>query len=162
MATCEATHIYQFITNNHALFHLWWKENLLNHQKVSRYYKHSCRGHLQEPKTTPNFANYVKFKNVTLFFIFKNSQYYYTCHNALLFLLHKFKSKVLKIDKKFDCFLNLNDYKAKSQHKKPFSGYTEKIFSSWKHFYNNGHVKQTTYLPSLHLFNENIKLKNQM
>ena len=26
-----ATGIYQFITNNHALFQLWWKENLLNH-----------------------------------------------------------------------------------------------------------------------------------
>ena len=32
----------QFITNNHALFHLWWKENLLNHQKVSKYYVHGC------------------------------------------------------------------------------------------------------------------------
>ena len=31
-----------FITNNHASFHLWWKENLLNHQKVSKYYEHGC------------------------------------------------------------------------------------------------------------------------
>ena len=30
---CEATRIYQIITTNHASFHLWWKENLLNHQK---------------------------------------------------------------------------------------------------------------------------------
>ena len=22
-----------FITNNHAVFHLWWKENLVKHQK---------------------------------------------------------------------------------------------------------------------------------
>ena len=22
-----------FITNNHALFHLWWKQNLVKHQK---------------------------------------------------------------------------------------------------------------------------------
>ena len=28
-----------FITNNHELFHLWWKKNLLNHQKFSKYYK---------------------------------------------------------------------------------------------------------------------------
>ena len=39
MATPEATRIYQFITNNHALFHLWWKENLLNHQKFSEFMK---------------------------------------------------------------------------------------------------------------------------
>ena len=39
MATPEATRIYQFITNNHALFHLWWKKNLLNHQKISEFMK---------------------------------------------------------------------------------------------------------------------------
>ena len=33
------SHLYQF-SNNHALFHLWWKENLLNHQNVSKYYEH--------------------------------------------------------------------------------------------------------------------------
>ena len=31
-----------FNTNNHILFYLWWKENLLNHQKVWKYYKHDC------------------------------------------------------------------------------------------------------------------------
>ena len=31
-----------FIADNHASFHLWWKENLLNHQKVSKYYEHDC------------------------------------------------------------------------------------------------------------------------
>ena len=39
MATPEATCIYQFITNNDALFHLWWKETLLNHQKFSEFMK---------------------------------------------------------------------------------------------------------------------------
>ena len=33
--------MYQFINNNHASFHLWWKESLLN-QKVSKYYGHDC------------------------------------------------------------------------------------------------------------------------
>ena len=28
--------------NNHASFHLWRKENLLNHQNVSKYYEHGC------------------------------------------------------------------------------------------------------------------------
>ena len=32
-ATCEATRTYHFITNN--LFHLWRKENLLNHKDIS-------------------------------------------------------------------------------------------------------------------------------
>ena len=31
-----------FITNNRASFHLWWKENLVKHQKVSKYYNHDC------------------------------------------------------------------------------------------------------------------------
>ena len=38
----EATRIYQFITNNHVSFLLWWIENLLNHQKVKKYYGHHC------------------------------------------------------------------------------------------------------------------------
>ena len=44
-ATREATFIYQFITNNHASFHFWLKENLLNHQKVTKYYELDCRVH---------------------------------------------------------------------------------------------------------------------
>ena len=39
----SATGIYQFITNNDASFHLWWKKNLLNYQKVSKYYEYTCR-----------------------------------------------------------------------------------------------------------------------
>ena len=31
LATRYATRVYQFITNNHASFQLWWKENLLSH-----------------------------------------------------------------------------------------------------------------------------------
>ena len=26
------------ITNNHDLFHLWWHENFVKHQNVSKYY----------------------------------------------------------------------------------------------------------------------------
>ena len=40
MATREVTRIYQFITDTHASFHLRWKENLLNHQIISKYYEH--------------------------------------------------------------------------------------------------------------------------
>ena len=41
-ATWEATRIYKFITHSHASFHLRWKENLLNYQKVAKYYEHDC------------------------------------------------------------------------------------------------------------------------
>ena len=30
------------ITNNSASFHLWEKENLVKHQKVSKYYENDC------------------------------------------------------------------------------------------------------------------------
>ena len=30
------------IINSHALFHLRWKENLVKHQKVSKYYDQDC------------------------------------------------------------------------------------------------------------------------
>ena len=32
-----------FISNNHPSFHLWWKENLVKHQKLSKYYETDCR-----------------------------------------------------------------------------------------------------------------------
>ena len=32
-----------FVTNNHASFHLWWKENLIKYQKVLKYHVHDCR-----------------------------------------------------------------------------------------------------------------------
>ena len=32
-----------FISNNRASFYLWWKENLVKHQKVSKYHGNDCR-----------------------------------------------------------------------------------------------------------------------
>ena len=40
--SCEATWIYQFITNNHASVHLWWKEIWSTIKKFSNYYEHDC------------------------------------------------------------------------------------------------------------------------
>ena len=40
--TCKTTRIYEFFTNNQALFHLRRKENLRNCQKFSKYYEHDC------------------------------------------------------------------------------------------------------------------------
>ena len=48
LVTRETTRIYQFITNNQFLFHLWWKKNLLNHQKVLKCYEHDCS--ISEPE----------------------------------------------------------------------------------------------------------------
>ena len=42
LETPETTIINQFITNNHVLFHLLWKKNLPNHQKVLTYYEQGC------------------------------------------------------------------------------------------------------------------------
>ena len=36
------TRIYEFFTNNQALFHLRRKENLRNRQKFLKYYEHDC------------------------------------------------------------------------------------------------------------------------
>ena len=41
----DATRLYSFITNNHASFYSWWKENLLKYRKVSKYYEHDCRSY---------------------------------------------------------------------------------------------------------------------
>ena len=32
-----------FISNSRTIFHLWWKENLVKHEKVSKYYEDDCR-----------------------------------------------------------------------------------------------------------------------
>ena len=42
MATRSTTRIYHFINNNCASFHLQWRENLLKHQRVSKYYENDC------------------------------------------------------------------------------------------------------------------------
>ena len=36
-----------FISNNRVSFHLWWKESLVKHQKVSKYYAIHCRSELE-------------------------------------------------------------------------------------------------------------------
>ena len=40
-----------FISNNRALFHLRWKENLVKHQRVSKYYENGC-----------GFSNHIVFE----------------------------------------------------------------------------------------------------
>ena len=37
----------QFITNNQASLHLWWKTNLVKYQKVSYYYDHDLSWRIQ-------------------------------------------------------------------------------------------------------------------
>ena len=40
----SVTFVWQlFLTNNHPYFHFLWKEYLLNHQIVSKYYERDCR-----------------------------------------------------------------------------------------------------------------------
>ena len=56
LVTFEATHIFQFITADHVSFHLCWKENLLNHEKVSKYYEHDCSLMIKETRGPPERA----------------------------------------------------------------------------------------------------------
>ena len=58
-----------FTSNNRALFHWWWKENLVKHQKVSKYYENGCKSknvekHTQRIETkifSKNFCNWNLF-----------------------------------------------------------------------------------------------------
>ena len=40
--THQVTLIYQFIKNDQASFHLWWKVNLVKYHKFSKYCNHGC------------------------------------------------------------------------------------------------------------------------
>ena len=41
LITCEQLVYTMFINNNRVSLHLWWKESLVKHQKVSKYYKNN-------------------------------------------------------------------------------------------------------------------------
>ena len=45
-----------FITNNHALFHLWWKETLVKHLNVSKYYGHDLYSNLKLQNSIVKFT----------------------------------------------------------------------------------------------------------
>ena len=46
-------HVYTtFISINRASFHLWWKENLVKHQKVSNYCENDCWPIVRSPSTS--------------------------------------------------------------------------------------------------------------
>ena len=44
-----------FISNNRTSFHLWWNENLVKHQKVSKYHKTDCT---LQPMNLPRFPSF--------------------------------------------------------------------------------------------------------
>ena len=46
------------VSNNPALFHLWQKENLVKHQKVSKYYENDCSKYMADK----NVVRYVTLK----------------------------------------------------------------------------------------------------
>ena len=56
-----------FKSDNCKLFHLLWKENLVKHQKVSKYYENDCR-------TIDDFAisNYFSSYRVFIFYFSDN------------------------------------------------------------------------------------------
>ena len=64
ISTGHSERIYQFTSNNRASFHLWWKENLFNHQKVTKYYEHDCSFKQIQPtrmNTSNSSQKFVKY-----------------------------------------------------------------------------------------------------
>ena len=49
-----------FISNNRPSFHLWGKENLVKHQKVSKYYENDCRYTKQYRSNQVNLEDFFK------------------------------------------------------------------------------------------------------
>ena len=55
-----------FINNNLASFHLWWKENLVKHQRVSKYYENDCRSHKQYLTIWPPLGKLCYIRNASM------------------------------------------------------------------------------------------------
>ena len=71
-----------FLSNNHASFHLWWKDILVKHQNVSEYYENDCRLH------DTHLKNRVQFNNDSLAASHKFPKFYsfyYHILNAQMF-----------------------------------------------------------------------------
>ena len=63
------------ISNNHPSFHSWWKENLVKHRKVSKYYETDCLQNiilLFMLLLTTSFVNSSHIKAIIVFIFLKN------------------------------------------------------------------------------------------
>ena len=67
-ATRKATVIYHVISNNHNSFHLWWKKNLVKHQKVWKYYGQDCRWTFNIKDKNNSMDKVHKFKGEIVFY----------------------------------------------------------------------------------------------
>ena len=59
-----------YIINNYSLLHLWWKESLLNYQKVSKYYEHDCLQNVVLLFMSPLKALIVKNSHILIWIYF--------------------------------------------------------------------------------------------
>ena len=48
------------MSNNRASFYLWGKQNLIKHQKVSKYYENDCFQNFLQPFMSLLMAKFVK------------------------------------------------------------------------------------------------------
>ena len=94
-----------FISNNRKWFHLWWKKDLLKHQRVSKHYENDC-------SMIFNLKNYIKhifdvpfqFRGsdlqqiIPLRSIYNNSQIWYNLLNWNLSLVWRI-TKTLTTDR---------------------------------------------------------------
>ena len=96
-----------FISNNRPSFHLWWKENLVKHQNVSKYYKTGCSFYLFKIK------NYFSCKDpipndLKSFLVYK---FVLAVDLAILAKLRHFKTRIdghIKKHNKFHIFNHLH------------------------------------------------------
>ena len=65
-----------FVTNNYASFYLWWKGNLVKHQKVSKYYdmivevtKYSKPIYHHTPQRNTDKTEISKLKQISYIFL---------------------------------------------------------------------------------------------
>ena len=95
-----------FCTNNHTLFHLWWKENLVKCQKVWKYYVHGCS--LPWCNTTGSIINFICFPNVHLVYVAEFNE------SILEVMVKDFKNQ----DSSSNLITLLSEYKTKSKRNK--------------------------------------------
>ena len=84
----KASCIYQFVINNHTSFYLWWKENLLNHQKVQHEHDWNLTGRPTtsgKPHYGPNLCLLgPSLGRKTLFWVFCSTKCYTMSQVAIL------------------------------------------------------------------------------
>ena len=138
-----------FISNNRASFHLWWNENLVRYQKISKYYQNDCK-YVNDSNNNINTTVYQKCTNIILIWIGS--------------LLHNWKWRTLKhLIKDIMIFLLLKNHckkKNKTILKNQFVSTMATLFGWLERFYsklNNNNSNNSNNKSSFNKNNSNSK-----